>query len=311
MASSALALTTDVVFDWRSKFTVGGEALHLQLNAISAFFLMLLGVVGGAATVYALEYWSDTAHPRSALSGRVWWSVMLLSLGWVLLASNGLHHVWNHGLLNALLFLGAGSVLHATGTREMSRLGELWRTMPWTTGLFALGAVAISGLPPLNGFVSEWLIYLGLFDATLSRGPAAWWLWLRVQGHALTWACGIRNPRPGCNTRRDRSPASSPSGSFHFTPRAPRAALKCCPRRWRVFRSTRRRRCWSASSSPRAAWSYGVARSLQHGRAVVCALPSHRPCGVDRFLLARRWVMITEQLCLPKVSTQPSPPLCT
>jgi len=53
-------------------------------------------------------------------------------------------------------------------------LGGLWRAMPWTASLFALGAVAICGLPPLNGFVSEWLVYLGLFDATLTRGPAGW-----------------------------------------------------------------------------------------------------------------------------------------
>jgi hydrogenase-4 component B len=65
-------------------------------------------------------------------------------------------------------------VLHATGTREMSQLGGLWRAMPWTASLFALGAVAISGLPPLNGFVSEWLVYLSLFDATLAHGPSAW-----------------------------------------------------------------------------------------------------------------------------------------
>ena len=49
--------------------------------------------------------------------------------------AGGLLHVWNHGLFKALLFLGAGSVLHATGTREMSRLGGLWRAMPWTAGL--------------------------------------------------------------------------------------------------------------------------------------------------------------------------------
>jgi hydrogenase-4 component B len=46
--------------------------------------------------------------------------------------------------------------------------------MPWTTGFFALGAAAICGLPPLNGFVSEWIIYLGLFDAANARGPSAW-----------------------------------------------------------------------------------------------------------------------------------------
>jgi hydrogenase-4 component B len=94
---------------------------------------------------------------------------------WGRLALAGaLLHVWNHGAFKALLFFGAGSVLHATGTREMSRLGGLWRTMPWTAGLFVLGAVAVSGLPPLNGFVSEWLIYLGLFDATMSKAPSAW-----------------------------------------------------------------------------------------------------------------------------------------
>jgi hydrogenase-4 component B len=88
--------------------------------------------------------------------------------------AGGLLHVWNHGLFKALLFFGAGSVLHSTGTREMSQLGGLWRVMPWTAGLFALGAVAICGLPPLNGFVSEWLVYLGLFNATISHGPSAW-----------------------------------------------------------------------------------------------------------------------------------------
>ena len=94
---------------------------------------------------------------------------------WGRLALAGaLLHVWNHGAFKSLLFFGAGSVLHATGTREMSRLGGLWRAMPWTAGLFALGSVAVSGLPPLNGFVSEWLVYLGLFDAVTSKGPSAW-----------------------------------------------------------------------------------------------------------------------------------------
>jgi len=93
-----------------------------------------------------------------------------------LVLAGALLHIWNHSLFKSLLFLGAGSVLHATGTREMSRLGGLWRAMPWTAGLFALGAVAVSGLPPLNGFVSEWLIYLGLFDAAAGRGSGAWML---------------------------------------------------------------------------------------------------------------------------------------
>jgi hydrogenase-4 component B len=88
--------------------------------------------------------------------------------------AGALLHVWNHSAFKSLLFLGAGSVLHATGTREMSRLGGLWRAMPWTAGCFVLGAIAVSGLPPLNGFVSEWLIALGLFDAATSRATTAW-----------------------------------------------------------------------------------------------------------------------------------------
>ena len=75
-------------------------------------------------------------------------------------------------------------------------MGGLWRAMPWTAGLFGLGAVAICGLPPLNGFVSEWLVFLGLFDATISHGPSAWAaipaaILLGVTG-ALALACFIK-----------------------------------------------------------------------------------------------------------------------
>ena len=393
LVAAVRVLSGGIEWEWRSGFLLGGEPLHLRLDGISALFLVLLCVVGGAASVYACEYWSEKTHPGSARSGRVWWSVLMLSLGLVLLCSNGLHfliawevftvaayflvtldrqnrevraagwlylaashaaalalfaffallaartgtwelgnlrdraeltplfwlalfgfglkaglfplhiwlpsahanapshvsamlsgvtlkigiyglvrftgwlpvppeagwvvaflgvtsavlgvafalgqhdlkrllayhsvenigiiliglgfalvatgqdngkwgrvalaggllHVWNHGLFKSLLFFCAGSVLHATGTREMSRLGGLWRMMPWTASLFALGAAAICGLPPLNGFVSEWLVYLGLFDATMAHGPSAWAaipsaIFLGVTG-ALALAC--------------------------------------------------------------------------------------------------------------------------
>jgi hydrogenase-4 component B len=83
-------------------------------------------------------------------------------------------HVWNHCLFKTLLFYGAGSVLRAAGTRTMDDLGGLAKRMPWTAALFFLGAAAICGLPPLNGFVSELLIYLGLFGGLDSswRGGA-------------------------------------------------------------------------------------------------------------------------------------------
>lgn len=374
LGAALMVLLGAADWEWRSGLSLGGERLHLRLDGLSALFLALLCVVGGAGAVYAREYWSDDHYPASAPRGRAWWSALVLSMGLVLTVSNGVHfliawelfaicayfsitldrerrevraagwlylvashagtlclfaffallaartgswdlgpmnshaelkplfwlalfgfgikagffplhiwlpsahanapshvsaimsgvaikmglygivrfsgwlpvppaagwvvigfgslsavlgiafalaqndfkrllaycsvenmgviligvgaallaadhndapwgrlamagallHVWNHAAFKSLLFFGAGSVLHATGTREMSRLGGLWRIMPWTAGLFAVGAVAVSGLPPLNGFVSEWLVYLGLFDAVTSKGPSAW-----------------------------------------------------------------------------------------------------------------------------------------
>jgi hydrogenase-4 component B len=76
----------------------------------------------------------------------------------------GLYHTINHAIFKALLFLGAGAVLHATHTRNMEEMGGLIKRMPWTALFFLIGAVAISALPPLNGFVSEWLTYQALLQ---------------------------------------------------------------------------------------------------------------------------------------------------
>src|SRR5713101_5960818 len=92
----------------------------------------------------------------------------------VLGLAGGLLHVWNHGLFKGLLFLSAGAVIHACHTREIDQLGGLLPKMPRTSILFLIGAVAICGLPPLNGFVSELLVYLGLFDAARSSQAEVW-----------------------------------------------------------------------------------------------------------------------------------------
>ena len=93
--------------------------------------------------------------------------LVLLGVGGALL------HVINHAVFKALLFLGAGSIIHAIGTREIDRMGGLLKAMPRTGLLFLIGAMAICGLPPLNGFVSELLIYLGLFNGALHGSGAA------------------------------------------------------------------------------------------------------------------------------------------
>jgi hydrogenase-4 component B len=69
-----------------------------------------------------------------------------------------LYHALNHAFMKSLLFLGTGSVLHATGERNLGRLGGLIHHMPWVAWLTLVGTLAIAGLPPLNGFVSEWLL---------------------------------------------------------------------------------------------------------------------------------------------------------
>jgi formate hydrogenlyase subunit 3/multisubunit Na+/H+ antiporter MnhD subunit len=69
-----------------------------------------------------------------------------------------LYHSLNHAMFKSLLFIGTGSILHATGERNMGRLGGLIHRMPWAAALMLVGVLAISGLPPLNGFVSEWLM---------------------------------------------------------------------------------------------------------------------------------------------------------
>jgi hydrogenase-4 component B len=95
-------------------------------------------------------------------------SSMLMVFGF----GGGLLHLVNHAMFKGLLFMGAGSVVHATHTREIDHLGGLLKTMPWTAGTFLIGSVAICGLPPLNGFVSEFLMYAGSFKgmATAQSG---------------------------------------------------------------------------------------------------------------------------------------------
>jgi formate hydrogenlyase subunit 3/multisubunit Na+/H+ antiporter MnhD subunit len=76
-----------------------------------------------------------------------------------LAATAALFHVFNHSLFKSLLFFGAGAVLNATGERDMEKLGGLIHHMPHTAFVFLVGCVAIAALPPLNGFVSEWLTF--------------------------------------------------------------------------------------------------------------------------------------------------------
>jgi hydrogenase-4 component B len=99
-----------------------------------------------------------------AASGRMAWA------GFALTAS--LYHALNHAFFKGLLFLGAGSILSAVHSRDMERLGGLIKKMPVTAAFFLVGAIAISALPPLNGFVSEWMTLISLFAGMQCEGLA-------------------------------------------------------------------------------------------------------------------------------------------
>jgi hydrogenase-4 component B len=108
-----------------------------------------------------------------------------------------LFHVFNHSLFKSLLFFGAGSVLNATGERDMEHLGGLIHRMPYAAFAFLVGCAAISALPPLNGFVSEWLTFQAIL---LSPAVAQWGLKILVPGvgallalsAALAAACFVK-----------------------------------------------------------------------------------------------------------------------
>jgi len=121
----------------------------LAFSSIENIGVVLIGV--GAAVVFAAS-----ALPVLAL----------------LALAAALYHTVNHAAFKSLLFMAAGGVLHGTGTRDMDSLGGLIKRQPWTAACFLVGAVAIAGLPPLNGFVSEWLTFQALLQNDLLPWPA-------------------------------------------------------------------------------------------------------------------------------------------
>jgi hydrogenase-4 component B len=103
----------------------------------------------------------------------------------------GLYHVLNHAVFKALLFLGAGAVQQVTHSRDLDALGGLIHRMPWTAATFLVGAAAISALPPLNGFVSEWLTFQALLVLGLAAPTAIYALGAAVAVALLALTGGL------------------------------------------------------------------------------------------------------------------------
>ncbi len=134
----------------------------LVLLAIG-LFSALYGVVFAAAQtdMKRLLAWSSIENLGIIFSGIglavVFYGVGMHALSALALIA-ALYHTLNHAFIKSLLFLGTGAVLHSTGERNLGRLGGLIHRMPWVAWLTLVGALAMAGLPPLNGFVSEWLL---------------------------------------------------------------------------------------------------------------------------------------------------------
>ena len=143
----------------------------------------------------------------------------------------GLYHTLNHAVFKGLLFLGAGSILQSTGKRDLDEMGGLIRSMPHTAVFFLIGALSISALPPLNGFVSEWLTFqAAALAGAVEQRPA--------QPHA------VRRRSPGARWRAYRhvfregvwrSPSSVSRAAN--TPRRPRCGHLGASSAWAGWRS--------------------------------------------------------------------------
>lgn len=152
----------------------------------------------GAATIVAAVMVALVQHDLKRLLSyhavsQVGYMVLGVATGTAVGLAGGLFHMLNHTMYKAGLFLGAGAVERAAGTTDLDRLGGLARRMPRTFGAFLICALAISGIPPLNGFVSKWMVYQGVLDLR-AQGGGLWiaWLLAAMAGSALTLASFVK-----------------------------------------------------------------------------------------------------------------------
>lgn len=166
-----------------------------QVTANSAISILLMAV--GAVTVIAAVMMALIQHNLKKLLSyhavsQVGYMVLGIGTGIPIGIAGGIFHMLNHSIYKCCLFLVGGSVEHKQGTTELGKLGGLGRIMPITFGCFMIAALSISGVPPLNGFVSKWMVYQGIIEMGGKSGFAShlWIVWLlsAMFGSALTLA---------------------------------------------------------------------------------------------------------------------------
>ncbi|MFP4192397.1 MAG: NADH-quinone oxidoreductase subunit L, partial [Candidatus Hydrogenedentota bacterium] len=167
--------------------------LSLDVFVLGPAMNMLLMVIG-AFTIVAAVMMALIQHDMTRLLGyhavsQVGYMVLAIGTGSPLGIAAGLFHMLNNTLYKTCLFMTAGAVRERTGTTDLDKLGGLGRYMPFTFASFLIAALAISGVPPLNGFTSKWMIYHALIEKSAAE-TGGWLIFLicAMFGSVLTLA---------------------------------------------------------------------------------------------------------------------------
>ena len=162
-----------VSFDWLGEGPDWWGAAILLAGAVSAVVGVLSAIVDrDLKRVLAFSSIENAGIILIGLGAGILYQAAGLPALAMLGLTAALYHTVNHAAFKMLLFFGAGAVVHATGTRDIEALGGLIKRMPWTAACFLVGSAAIAALPPLNGFVSEWLTFQALLQNLLIERPA-------------------------------------------------------------------------------------------------------------------------------------------
>ncbi|MBM3308011.1 MAG: hypothetical protein FJY74_06780 [Candidatus Eisenbacteria bacterium] len=171
--------------------------LSIDIFSIGGGLSLLLMIVGtvtivGAVLMALIQHDLRVLLSYHAIS-QVGYMVLGIGTGLPIAVAGGLFHMLNHTVYKSLLFLCAGSLEKQAGTTELEKLGGLARAMPVTFVTCAIAALAISGVPPMNGFVSKWMVYTGLVQMG-DLGFKAYWIFLDAAlfGSALTLASFVK-----------------------------------------------------------------------------------------------------------------------